>query len=98
MASKLLADDLSLTSSRQVFEEFRTFIEKYGDLSVVPTRFFLAKPALGEEMHISIEQGKMLIIKLLAVGPIDEGKGTRECCTSLSCLSPLGVSGDERFD
>jgi pyruvate carboxylase len=30
-------------------------------------------------MSIEIEQGKMLIIKLLAVGPLDVKKGTREC-------------------
>ncbi|CED82614.1 pyruvate carboxylase [Phaffia rhodozyma] len=68
----------------KVFEEFRGFVDKYGDLSVVPTRFFLAKPQIGEEMHISIEQGKMLIIKLLAVGPIDMTKGTRECFFELN--------------
>lgn len=76
------ADLLLLISSPKVFEDFMGFVEKYGDLSVVPTRFFLAKPEIGEEMQISIEQGKMLIVKLLAVGPIDMAKGTRECCTS----------------
>lgn len=35
----------------KVFEEFRTFLDKYGDLSVVPTRFFLGKPKVGEEMQ-----------------------------------------------
>jgi pyruvate carboxylase len=29
-------------------------------------------------MNISIEKGKMLIIKLLAVGTIDPGKGVRD--------------------
>lgn len=48
-------------------------------LSVLPTRFFLGKPKINEEMSIEIEQGKMLIIKLLAVGPLDIKKGTREC-------------------
>ena len=37
----------------KVFEEFQGFLTKYGDLSVVPTRFFLHRPAIGEEMHIS---------------------------------------------
>lgn len=62
----------------KVFEEYQGFVEKYGDLSVVPTRYFLGKPDIGEEMHISIERGKTLIIKLLAVGPIDDQKGTRD--------------------
>jgi pyruvate carboxylase len=29
-------------------------------------------------MHISIEQGKMLIIRLMAVGPVVEGRAQRE--------------------
>ena len=47
--------------------------------SVVPTRYFLGKPKINEEMSIEIEQGKMLIIKLLAIGTLDTKKGTREC-------------------
>ncbi|KAF8329461.1 pyruvate carboxylase [Cantharellus anzutake] len=62
----------------KVFEEFQGFVGKYGDLSVVPTRFFLSKPKVGEEMHVSIEKGKMLIVKLLAIGAVDENKGTRD--------------------
>ena len=33
---------------------------------------------IGEEMHISIEKGKMLIIRLLAVGPVVEGRSQRD--------------------
>ncbi len=29
-------------------------------------------------MHISIEKGKMLIIRLMAVGPVIEGRAQRE--------------------
>jgi pyruvate carboxylase len=29
-------------------------------------------------MHISIEKGKTLIIRLMAVGPLIEGKGVRD--------------------
>ncbi|KAG6868792.1 hypothetical protein C0993_010422 [Termitomyces sp. T159_Od127] len=62
----------------QVFEEYQGFIEKYGDLSVVPTRYFLGRPDIGEEMHISIEKGKTLIIRLMAVGPVVEGRAQRD--------------------
>ncbi|KAF9517764.1 hypothetical protein BS47DRAFT_1371222 [Hydnum rufescens UP504] len=62
----------------KVFEEYQGFVEKYSDLSVVPTRFFLGKPKIGEEMHISIEKGKTLIIKVLAIGSVDEHRGTRD--------------------
>ena len=37
----------------KVFEEYQNFLEKYGDLSVVPTRYFLGKPDVGEEMAIT---------------------------------------------
>ncbi|KAL0579274.1 pyruvate carboxylase [Marasmius crinis-equi] len=62
----------------KVFEEYQGFIEKYGDLSVIPTRYFLGRPDIGEEMHISIEKGKTLIIRLMAVGPVVEGRAQRD--------------------
>lgn len=36
----------------KVFDEFRGFVDKYGDLSVVPTRFFLAKPKIVRSFQI----------------------------------------------
>lgn len=62
----------------KVFEEYQGFLSKYGDLSILPTRYFLGKPTVGEEMHISIEKGKMLIIRLMATGALIEGTGTRD--------------------
>ena len=47
-------------------------------LSVIPTRYFLGRPDIGEEMHISIEKGKTLIIRLMAVGPVVEGRAQRD--------------------
>jgi pyruvate carboxylase len=62
----------------KVFEDYKKWTAKYGDLSVLPTRFFLAKPEIGEEFHVELEKGKVLILKLLAVGPLSEQTGTRE--------------------
>lgn len=62
----------------KVYEEYRKFVQKYGDLSVLPTRYFLARPDIGEEFHVEIEQGKVLILKLLAIGPLSEQTGQRE--------------------
>lgn len=59
-------------------------LEVFVDDSVLPTRYFLAKPAIGEEMSISIEKGKTLTVKLLAVGPLNTEKGTRECFFELN--------------
>ncbi|KAI9818120.1 MAG: pyruvate carboxylase [Pycnora praestabilis] len=62
----------------KVFEDYRKFISKYGDLSVLPTKYFLAKPEIGEEFYVELEKGKALILKLLAIGPLSEQTGQRE--------------------
>lgn len=62
----------------KVFEDYRKFCTKYGDLSVLPTKYFLACPEVGEEFHVELEKGKVLILKLLAVGPLSEQTGQRE--------------------
>lgn len=62
----------------KVFEEYKDFVKKYGDLSVLPTRYFLSRPEIGEEFHVELEKGKVLILKLLAVGPLSESTGQRE--------------------
>ncbi|RUS15955.1 pyruvate carboxylase [Endogone sp. FLAS-F59071] len=61
----------------KVFAEYREVVEQFGDLSAIPTRFFLSKPDIGEEFNVSIEEGKTLIIKLLAVGSVN-ATGKRE--------------------
>ncbi|GMK55876.1 hypothetical protein CspeluHIS016_0209320 [Cutaneotrichosporon spelunceum] len=71
-------DVMSHVMYPKVYEEYQTFVEKYGDLSILPTRHFLGKPQINEEMSVEIEKGKVLTIKLLAVGPLDAHKGTRE--------------------
>ncbi|KAH9967329.1 pyruvate carboxylase [Russula dissimulans] len=72
------SDVASYVMYPKVFEEYQGFLQKYGDLSVIPTRYFLGRPDVGEEMHISIEKGKTLIIRLMAVGPVVEGRAQRD--------------------
>lgn len=62
----------------KVYEAFRALQEKYGDLSVLPTRYFLKPCKLGDELTVELEQGKTLIVKLLAIGEISQQTGTRE--------------------
>lgn len=62
----------------KVFEDYRKFVNQYGDLSVLPTKYFLSKPDVGEEFHVELEKGKVLILKLLSVGPLSEQTGQRE--------------------
>ncbi|EXJ79355.1 pyruvate carboxylase [Capronia epimyces CBS 606.96] len=62
----------------KVFEDYRKFVDKYGDLSVLSTKYFLNKPDIGEEFYVELEKGKVLILKLLAIGPLSETTGQRE--------------------
>ncbi|POS74492.1 pyruvate carboxylase [Diaporthe helianthi] len=62
----------------KVFEDYKEFTQKFGDLSVLPTKYFLTKPEIGEEFHVELEKGKVLILKLLAIGPLTEHTGQRE--------------------
>jgi len=62
----------------KVFHDYKEFVSKYGDLSVLQTKYFLSSPAIGEEFHVELEKGKVLILKLLAVGPLSEQTGQRE--------------------
>ncbi|KAF9629857.1 putative pyruvate carboxylase protein [Lasiodiplodia theobromae] len=71
-------DIASFVMYPKVFEDFKKFQQKYGDLSVLPTRFFLSRPEIGEEFHVELEKGKVLILKLLAIGPLSEQTGQRE--------------------
>ncbi|ODV91639.1 hypothetical protein CANCADRAFT_30005 [Tortispora caseinolytica NRRL Y-17796] len=71
-------DVASYTMYPRVFEDYKKFLAKYGDLSVVPTRYFLTRPAINEEFAVEIEKGKVLIMKLLAVGPLSPNTGQRE--------------------
>jgi len=62
----------------KVFDDFKKFVQKYGDLSVLPTKYFLSAPRIDEEFHVELEKGKTLILKLLAVGPLSESTGQRD--------------------
>ncbi|KAI2640386.1 pyruvate carboxylase [Hypomontagnella submonticulosa] len=62
----------------KVYDDYKKFVQKYGDLSVLPTKYFLSAPQIGEEFHVELEKGKVLILKLLAVGPLSENTGQRE--------------------
>lgn len=54
------------------FSPFRTLRR------IIPTRYFLAPPPVGEEMHVVIDQGKTLILKLIASGPVNVTTGMRD--------------------
>ncbi len=56
----------------QVFAELVKQQREYGDLSVLPTPAFFYGLKPGEEISVEIEQGKVLIIRLISVGAPDK--------------------------
>ncbi len=70
-------DVLSAAMYPKVFAEYLAFRETHSDVSVLPTRSFLAPMSIGEEIGVEIERGKTLVVKLLAVGEI-RSDGERE--------------------
>ena len=56
----------------EVFAEFAKFTRDYSDVSVLPTPAFFYGLKPGEEISVSIEEGKILFIKLINIGPIDK--------------------------
>lgn len=68
--------ELDLSSAAlypEVFAQYREFRRTYGDVSVLPTRYFLHPMTRDEELAVSIEHGKTLIIRLTAVGELNDG-------------------------
>lgn len=68
------ADVASYNMYPKVYEDFQKIRETYGDLSVIPTRYFLNAPKIDEEVSIVIEKGKTLIFKLTAISEVVPGK------------------------
>ncbi|MGC5326715.1 pyruvate carboxylase [Brevibacillus sp. SYSU BS000544] len=61
-------DVLSYIMYPQVFLQYDQSLKEFGDLSVLDTSTFFYGLRPGEEASVSIERGKTLIIKLVAVG------------------------------
>jgi len=63
-------DLMSYIMYPKVYQDMLKKAEDFGDLSVLDTATFFYGLAVGEEVAISIEQGKTLIVKLVMVGDI----------------------------
>jgi pyruvate carboxylase len=77
-------DVLSAALYPQVYAEFRKCLQTYGDLSTLPTRYFLSPLKVGQEFSFEFEKGKVLIVKLVAIGPLHEDTNTRDVYFSLN--------------
>ncbi len=69
-------DLLSYALYPKVFQEYAEFAREYGDVSVLDSGFFFYGLETGKESNITIEEGKTLIVKLLALGEL-QPDGTR---------------------
>lgn len=62
----------------EVFMQNRQMRSLYGDLSVVPTWYFLARLKVGEDMEFLLRGDRVLHLKLLAASPRIEGQAQRD--------------------
>lgn len=71
-------DVLSYVMYPGVFEEYRAAVEKYGDLSVLPTRYFFGAAEREEELSVDLEEGKTLFIEYIAAAQVHTKTGLRD--------------------
>ena len=90
-----LREDRRATLNRLLFPQptaaFAESRERYGDLSVLPTRDFLFGLRPGEEHQVDLEEGKRLILGLQAVTDPDERGIRTVMCTINGQLRPVNV-------
>lgn len=70
-------DVLSRVMYPAVYDDWMRFASQYGDVSVIPTRYFTTAMRVGEEISFELERGKTLFVRLKSVGAVDDS-GHRE--------------------
>jgi pyruvate carboxylase len=76
-------DVMSYVMFPKVLEEFIEFKQKFGPVDCLDTRVFFVGPKIAESIEIQIEKGKILYVKVLAIGELRPG-GHREVCFELN--------------
>lgn len=71
-------DVMSAALYPEVTKDYLSFKEKYGSVDKLDTRIFLTGPKVGEEFEVTIEKGKTLGIKTLAMAEDLTPNGERE--------------------
>ncbi len=71
------AEQISYALYPTVFSEYAKEIEQFGQFRILDTVPFLYGLEPGEETLVEIEEGKTLVIKMLAIGELDPKDGTR---------------------
>ncbi|PVU94957.1 hypothetical protein BB561_002136 [Smittium simulii] len=73
--------DVDLSSAAlypAVFDDFMSYKDKFGEMSHIETPVFLLPLNIDEEIDVEIDQGKVLIIKYVTVGPTNITKGKKD--------------------
>lgn len=71
-------DVLSAAMYPKVKDDYLRFVDEFGPVTKLNTRIFLAGPKVGEEFEVTLERGKTLHIKALAVSETLTHRGERE--------------------
>ncbi|XP_023217737.1 pyruvate carboxylase, mitochondrial-like isoform X1 [Centruroides sculpturatus] len=71
-------DVMSMALYPKVCSEYFNFRDEYGPVDLLDTRIFLVGPKVGDEFEVTIERGKTLHIKALAVSEHLTSQGARE--------------------
>lgn len=71
-------DVISAALYPAVTEDFLNFRDEFGPVDKLETRTFLVGPKIGEELEVTIEKGKTLAIKLLAMAEDLTATGEKE--------------------
>ncbi|KAJ2768603.1 pyruvate carboxylase [Coemansia nantahalensis] len=71
-------DLLSAALYPAVFDEFQAVRQKYGNLSLIPTPLFLSPLDINEEIQVQLDVGKRLIIRYVALGPLQTDTARRD--------------------
>jgi pyruvate carboxylase len=56
----------------KIYSDFAGFARKYGPVSCLPTQVYFYGMEIGQEIAITIEKGKTLIVRLQAIGETEE--------------------------
>jgi pyruvate carboxylase len=67
-----------------VYLDFRKARDEFGDLTELPTPIFLTCAEIGQEISVKIEDGKELVVKMIAIGAVEKDTAKREVLFQLN--------------
>jgi len=77
------SDVLSHALYPKVYEDWKTYEEVYGEVSILPTSIFLHPMKPGDEVLLPVEHGREVYVKMVSIGDADEN-GCRQVILELN--------------